>query len=326
MINLVDIFVLGVLIFFAWQGFHTGLLGGVLNLLTTGLAFLLALLLYPYLGSFLSQRFDIAENFTLIVSFFFILVFSEITFGFLATLIYKHLVSPLHKRFRSLLKIDKILGIIPSLFVGAILASLFLLLPLLLPVTPGLRSNIADSFWGEKVLSPLVTNQRKFEKFLNRLPYQNLIYLLTPSPESQETVKLSIPAKTNFKVDSESEKRMFSLVNKERKARGLKELLFDSALREVARDHCLDMFKRSYFSHYTPEGKSPFDRMKEAGITYLVAGENLAYAASVEVAHQGLMNSQGHRENILRGEFGHLGVGVIDGGLSGKIFCQEFKD
>ena len=86
------------------------------------------------------------------------------------------------------------------------------------------------------------------------------------------------------------------------------------------------MFNKSYFSHYTPDGKSPFDRMKAAGVQYLTAGENLAYAPNVEIAHQGLMNSPGHRENILRPEFGKLGVGVIDGGLSGEMFCQEFSD
>ena len=100
----------------------------------------------------------------------------------------------------------------------------------------------------------------------------------------------------------------------------------DRKLTEVGRAHCLDMFKRSYFSHYTPEGSSPFDRMREAKINYTFAGENLAYAPSVEIALQGLMNSKGHRENILRAEFGHLGVGIIDGGLSGKMFCQEFTN
>ena len=88
----------------------------------------------------------------------------------------------------------------------------------------------------------------------------------------------------------------------------------------------MSLGKRNYFSHYTPEGKSPFDRMDEAGIKYKAAGENLAYAPSVEVAHQGLIDSPGHRANILRPEFGHLGVGVIDGGINGKMFCQEFTD
>ena len=86
------------------------------------------------------------------------------------------------------------------------------------------------------------------------------------------------------------------------------------------------MFEKGYFSHNSPEGKTPFDRIDTAQIQYKAAGENLAYAPSVEVAHEGLMNSPGHKENILRPEFGTLGVGVIDGGINGKMFCQEFTD
>src|SRR4030043_59710 len=117
-----------------------------------------------------------------------------------------------------------------------------------------------------------------------------------------------------------------NVLNKERKSQGLKLLIWDDQLMEVGRAHCLDMFERGYFSHYTPEGASPFDRMDKAGIDYKAAGENLAYAPNVNIAHQGLMTSTGHRENILRPEFGHLGVGVIDGGINGKMFCQEFKN
>jgi uncharacterized protein YkwD len=58
----------------------------------------------------------------------------------------------------------------------------------------------------------------------------------------------------------------------------------------------------------------------------LSAGENLAYAPSVAIAHEGLMNSPGHRENILRASFNKLGVGVIDAGVNGKMFCQEFTN
>jgi uncharacterized protein YkwD len=66
--------------------------------------------------------------------------------------------------------------------------------------------------------------------------------------------------------------------------------------------------------------------MTESGVQYMLAGENLAYAPTVEIAHKGLMNSPGHRENILRPEFGRIGIGVIDGGIYGKMFTQNFGD
>lgn len=326
MFNLVDAFVIIALLVFVWQGYMTGFFGGVLNLLTTIISFLLASVFYPNLGAFLSTQFGWGDNLSLVAAFFMILVLAEIFLSLLATFAYRALVTPLHKRFIAFVKIDQFFGIFPSLLVGAILISLVLLLPVILPLNPGLRDSISNSWWGKNVLTKALEQEPKFEAYLNRLPYKNLLYLLTPNPESEESIQLSIPASTNFQVDEDSEKRMLELVNRERNNRNLASVEPDTKLTEVGRKHCLDMFKRSYFSHYTPEGKSPFDRMKEAGIFYTFAGENLAYAPSVDIAHQGLMNSPGHKENILRAEFGHLGVGVIDGGFSGKMFCQEFTN
>ena len=119
---------------------------------------------------------------------------------------------------------------------------------------------------------------------------------------------------------------MFNLVNEERKKAGFKPLTEDPSLRELGRNLCKDMFMRGYFSHYTPEGKSPFDRMAESDIAFTYAGENLALAPSSKLAMQGLMNSPGHRANILSKNFGTVGIGVIDGGVYGEMFCQEFTD
>jgi len=64
----------------------------------------------------------------------------------------------------------------------------------------------------------------------------------------------------------------------------------------------------------------------EAGITFNVVGENLALSPTLLIAHTGLMNSEGHRKNILDPAFHHLGIGVIDNGIYGKIFVQIFTD
>ena len=79
-----------------------------------------------------------------------------------------------------------------------------------------------------------------------------------------------------------------------------------------------------YFGHESPVAGSPFDRLKAAGITYARAGENLAYAQSVAVAHRALMDSPGHRENILRPEFTRIGIGVISAGAYGRMVTQLF--
>ncbi len=66
--------------------------------------------------------------------------------------------------------------------------------------------------------------------------------------------------------------------------------------------------------------------MDADSITYGYAGENLALAPSTELAMQGLMNSPGHRKNILSPNFTKVGIGVMDGGIYGKMFTQEFTD
>lgn len=86
------------------------------------------------------------------------------------------------------------------------------------------------------------------------------------------------------------------------------------------------MFERGYFSHYSSEGKDVGDRLIEAGIYFNYAGENLALAPDINRAHQGLMDSPGHRRNILDPAFGKIGIGVIDGGVYGKMTTQVFTD
>jgi uncharacterized protein YkwD len=100
----------------------------------------------------------------------------------------------------------------------------------------------------------------------------------------------------------------------------------DPDLTLVARAHSTDMFARGYFSHYTPEKKDPFDRMKKAGIRFQTAGENLALGRTLKICHQGLMNSPGHKANILNPAFGRLGIGIMDGGIYGLMISQEFRN
>ena len=95
---------------------------------------------------------------------------------------------------------------------------------------------------------------------------------------------------------------------------------------EVARRHSVDMFARGYFAHDTPEGRDPFERMREANVRFLTAGENLALAPTVQVAHRGLMNSPGHRANILHSQFGRVGIGIMDGGIRGLMITQDFRN
>ena len=117
---------------------------------------------------------------------------------------------------------------------------------------------------------------------------------------------------------------MLQLVNKERQKAGLQPLQIHEGLVKQARLKSEDMIKLGYFSHQSPTYGSPFEMISGAGIAYRTAGENIAGAPTVDRAHQALMNSSGHRANILNANFTHVGIGIIDGGPYGKMFTQMF--
>lgn len=120
------------------------------------------------------------------------------------------------------------------------------------------------------------------------------------------------------------EQTMLGLVNQERAKAGLKALQMDSNLVKLARMKARDMIDMGYFSHNSPTYGSPFDMMKTYGIRYSYAGENLAGAPTVSSAHTSLMNSPGHRANILNANYSKVGIGVVNGGPYGKMLVQMF--
>lgn len=120
------------------------------------------------------------------------------------------------------------------------------------------------------------------------------------------------------------EQQALTLLNQDRVKNGLKALKSNSQLTALARTYAQDMINRGYFSHYNPEGQSPFDRMNKAGISYKTAAENLAINASVTAAETAFMNSSGHRANILNADYTDVGVGVARTS-SGQVYVvQQF--
>jgi uncharacterized protein YkwD len=128
-----------------------------------------------------------------------------------------------------------------------------------------------------------------------------------------------------FNSDAEKELQLLQLVNEERMLHQLAPLQINSELSTAAKLHGADMFTRGYFSHNTPEGKDPFHRLNDLHIPYKYAGENLAYSFSIIKAHAALMQSPGHRANILNPKFSKIGISVLNGGEKGLIVVQEFK-
>ncbi|NLH27987.1 MAG: hypothetical protein GX480_06275 [Syntrophomonadaceae bacterium] len=144
-----------------------------------------------------------------------------------------------------------------------------------------------------------------------------------PEPQPQPQPQPEEPG-SDVVALTQDEQKMINLVNQERQKYGMKPLKVDYQLVKLARMKSQDMVDKNYFSHQSPTYGSPFDMMKNAGVSYRWAGENIAGAGTVERAHNALMNSEGHRANILNPNFTHIGVGIVMGGPYGMMFTQMF--
>lgn len=114
---------------------------------------------------------------------------------------------------------------------------------------------------------------------------------------------------------SELERKVVELVNIERAKQGLSALSLNNKLSNVAREKSRDMQANGYFSHTSPTYGSPFDMLRQFGISYNTAGENIAMGySSPEAVVSGWMNSAGHRANILNSNYSEIGVGHISNG------------
>ena len=114
---------------------------------------------------------------------------------------------------------------------------------------------------------------------------------------------------------SSKEQQVITLVNQIRAQHGLKPLSANWQLSRVARYKSQDIADRNYFSHNSPTYGSPFQMMKQFGITYRTAGENIAQGySSAQAVVNAWMNSEGHRANILNASYTQIGVGYVSDG------------
>lgn len=125
-------------------------------------------------------------------------------------------------------------------------------------------------------------------------------------------------------LPSNLEKELLNLINEKRVAYGLSKLTFDTAVQKTARAKAEDLVANNYFSHNSPTYGTPFEMMKNFGVTYKTAGENIAGNSTLEGAVNAWMNSQGHRENILNNAYNLTGIGVVKSNTYGYVMVQMF--
>jgi uncharacterized protein YkwD len=319
-INPIDILLVIMILLSVLNGYRRGFVHGVLDLAGWTLSLLAGLRYHQPVAQWLGPRIDLwSEVWDQPVAFILVALLVGVGVQIIGYLLLRRLPEDIHER-----RLNQVFGVIPGFVNGLIVVAILSALLLAIPLSEGLSERTRNSAFVNRlaVYAEQLEGQLRpvFGEAISRT-----MNLLTIRPDSDERVTLPFKVE-NTKPRPDLEKQMLDLVNQERQAAGLSPLQADPELTEVARKHSADMFARGYFAHDTPDGLTPFDRMREANVRFLTAGENLALAPTLQIAHTGLMNSPGHRANILRREFGRVGIGVMDGGMRGLMVSQEFKN
>ena len=315
---LVDIFIILFITVSVWESWRRGFIAGSLDVISFLLSFTAALIYYPIFTPLITQ-FHVPVVMDATVGFFIVAV----TFHSLFSYIFSYVLLVIPKKLR-MNKMNKILGLLPSTISALITAAFLLFLILALPLRSSVKQMIGDSVIGNYLL----TGVYGFESALKQISGQRERFSCVSfpaDPQVQERIDLQFTVHDS-QIDLTAETELFTRIQEERRKNDKSELVFDPSLREVARTHAADMLNKGYFSHYDPDTISPADRLSRSNISFESMGENIALAPTSTLAHQGLMQSPSHRENILSSDFTRIGIGVLDAGVYGKMVVQLFTN
>ncbi len=319
--NVVDVLILAALLLATVEGWRAGFIATVYGLATWLFGLAVAIFAHPPLAAVIASVASWPPAVARSLAFILILLAVEGVFALAG----RFTLAPLLRAVRAhhvMGVVDRLAGVVPSVARMVVIIAVSLAALVVFPIAPGVRQAIDGSRFGSALVLEVAALQPRLEQLIGGGDDEGLLLVTKLSADQQQ--RLQLPGDLSLAPDPEAERQLFDLVNRERGSRGLKPLQQDPRLVPVARAHAEEMFRLKYFGHVSPNTGTPFDRLSKAGILYQRAGENLAYAQSVAVAHTGLMESAAHRENILRPEFTNLGVGVVSAGLYGRMFVQLF--
>lgn len=317
--NWIDLIIIIILAYFVLISFRAGFIAVLTDFVSFLLSLLFALRFYSFAGEFLKQNFSLSNALANALGFLSMAILAEIFLSIFFSFFYRKIPVKIFKH-----KLNKFLGVVPALGQAFVLIAFSLTLIMGLPLSPQIKEDVAGSKIGGYLVHKTTGLESRFNDIFGGIIQDTLTYL-TVRPESDQIVALTVN-KIDLQVDEQSEQAMFRLVNQERESRGVSPLLWRAEALSAARGHATDMWERKYFGHISPEGKSVSNRLEEDEVGFMLAGENLALAPTLDTAHTGLMNSTSHRENILDPKFKQIAIGVIDNGVYGKMFVQIFTD
>ncbi|MDB5119997.1 MAG: Colicin production protein [Sphingobacteriales bacterium] len=317
--GLIDLLLIVVILISVYYGYNKGFILGAIDLLLLALSIAFAVWTSEYIAAFFEHYLTTIGVWALPMAFFICFIFARAFLGALSVRMIQKLSVEVNKN-----AINKALGVVPGALNGIIYAAIISAVIISSPLFMEYSDKTRESFivnaltpsveWAEGKLAPV------FAKAVSRSSEN-----FTVNPGSEKSYKLPFSVK-NPKIREDLEAEMLKMINKERQKVGLSALKADPEIRKVARAHSKDMFAKSYFSHVNKEGETPADRVRKAGVRFLTVGENLALAPTLEVAHMGLMNSPGHRANILYKYFGRVGIGILEDSRQGLMITQNFRN
>jgi len=317
--NYIDLIIILILIFFVAEGVRVGLWPMLADFFSFLFSIIFALILYPLFSDLVKSNFSISHSFSNVLGFLFAAVLLGAAFSYFISLFVHKIPLKLWKN-----RWNHFVAVIPAIGEALILVAFILTLVIGIPVSPEIKSDISDS----KIGSAILQNTSVFSSNINNVfggAIEDSLTYLTVQTESTELIPIVAKTQT-LSTDGESEIEIFNMVNEERRKRSVGSLTWEDGLAQVGRDYAFDMWQRKFFGHYSPERENVADRLDNAEINYTFAGENLALAPGAAIAHVGLMNSEGHRDNILDKNYKKVGIGCVDNGVYGKIFVQVFSD
>jgi len=306
-----------------WNGYRSGFIATLYGLATWVVSFAAAVI-FQAPASQLVQKLGLSPANAHPIAFVAVLILAEALFSLAGYFAVAPIVRRVHASSHWADLTDRVLGVLPSVARSLFVVGILLAAIVVSPVSPDLKAAIEQSRLARTLIERISAIQPTLGSLSGQVGDSVPLFVTKLGANDTESLANVLPDNLSLAPDPAAERQMFDLVNEERANAKLSALAWDDRLLPVARAHSEEMFKLKYFSHTSPVSGSPFDRLKAAGITYKAAGENLAYAQSVTVAHQGLMQSPDHRANILRPEFTRIAIGVIYAGAYGRMFTQMF--
>lgn len=316
--NWLDLILILLVLWSVYVGVRRGFLAGVLELAGIFVSVAVPFFLYIPAGKLL-HKLGVAVVYSGALAFLIIWFITLNAYYFVARRLYRRV-----PRGVRISRINMALGAIPGVIRGVIVVALLLAIVVALP-NPLVTSDTVEH---SKLAPPLIDATTTFATYAADIfgeAVRSALGFITIEPKSGERITLPYRVQ-NPVVYPAAEEEMLRLVNRERVSRGLKPLVMSERLRRVARLHSIDMFRRGYFAHESLDGRTPFQRMRRGGVRFHEAGENLALAPAVRIAHSGLMKSPGHRANILNPHFRRVGIGAARGAPHGIMFTQDYAN